>query len=125
MKGMAMPKKTDALGSILDDIVEGFADIVDGSIFDFDGEDNDDTGSEDKRRSDATTTEPIPAGEGDDGKSKPAKPGKLAGVSITGNAPKKGATPGDKESPEGDDVKPDKPATGSGSKSKEPASKPD
>lgn len=90
--------------TLLGDVAEGFADIVDGSIFDFDGPDV--TPDTKEKESDGDDNSERPAknsggqrNRGTNGGPAP-KPGEVAGVTIgdsaTGSAKKKGKGTGDK-----------------------------
>lgn len=97
-----MAKKKDEF-TLLEDIVEGFADVVDGSIFDFDDEPVREATNGDDSGADGNGASEIPSGEGksrgSNGGRKPT-PGKLEGVSIataTTGKEKTGKAAGNKE----------------------------
>lgn len=81
-----MPGKKETDGfSLIDDVVEGFSDVVDGSIFDFDAEEatKEANGNGDR----GVDGDAIGSNGGEDEKSKskskrPTVPGRVEGVSI-------------------------------------------
>lgn len=118
-----MPGKKET--SIIDEVVDGFADIVDGSIFDFDDELKE--GNEDGRGNGTDVGANAGMGEsneGSAGKQRPGKrptvPGRIEGVTITDSptGKKKGSAPGSEKPPEGNDD-----GNGTGEKPTEPADK--
>lgn len=99
-----MPGKKEA--SFIDEVVDGFSDLVDGSIFDFD----DDTTEKDSdgrgNGTDGGANERVAnENEGNEGRGKGKRatvPGRVEGVTIT-NTEKKGKTPGNEKPAEGND----------------------
>jgi hypothetical protein len=100
-----MPGKKEA--GFFDEIVEGFADVVDGSIFDFDAEpdlkETDDNGR--GNGADGKSVERmVREDDGSEGKrsnKRPTVPGRVEGVSITGGTKETGSPTGKQKSAEG------------------------